>query len=232
MNKRETLSSRLGFLLLSVGCAVGLGNVWRFPFVTGKYGGGMFVLLYLLFLLLLGFPLLTAELAIGRAGRGNLISSSVRLAEKNTLWRRIFQAAFAGNLLLMMYYTVVTGWLLAYTAAFFDNAIMNSGDPGAFFGALVASPGRSSLDMVLAVALSAVVCGAGLRSGVERTVKVMMLLLFCLITALAVRSLLLPGAAEGVKFYLRPDFNKFTANLGETLYAAMGQAFLDRKSVG
>ena len=225
MEERETLSSRMGFLLLSVGCAVGLGNVWRFPYVTGKYGGGIFVLLYLLFLLILGFPLLTAELAIGRAGRGNLISSSVRLAEKNTLWRRIFQAAFAGNLLLMMYYTVVTGWLLAYTAAFFDNAIMTSGDPGAFFGALVASPGRSSLYMVLAVALSAVVCGAGLRSGVERTVKVMMGLLFLLIAALAVRSLLLSGAAEGLKFYLRPEPAKFAANIGETLYAAMGQAF-------
>ena len=131
MKKRETLSSRMGFLLLSVGCAVGLGNVWRFPFVTGKYGGGMFVLLYLLFLLILGFPLLTAELAIGRAGRGNLISSSGRLAGKNTPWPKIMTAAFAGNLLLMMYYTVVTGWLLAYTAAFFDNSIMLAGDPGA-----------------------------------------------------------------------------------------------------
>lgn len=225
MKKRETLSSRMGFLLLSVGCAVGLGNVWRFPFVTGKYGGGMFVLLYLFFLLLLGFPLLTAELAIGRAGRGNLISSSARLAGKDSPWPKVLTAAFAGNLLLMMYYTVVTGWLLAYTAAFFDNSIMISGDPGAFFGALAASPGRSAFYMAAAVALSAVVCGAGLRNGVERTVKVMMILLFCLIAALALRSIFLPGAAEGLKFYLRPDPAKFTANIGETLYAAMGQAF-------
>ena len=225
MEERETLSSRMGFLLLSVGCAVGLGNVWRFPYVTGKYGGGMFVLLYLLFLLLLGFPLLTAELAIGRAGRGNLISSSDRLAGKNAPWRRIFQVVFAGNLLLMMYYTVVTGWLLACTAAYFDNSIMLAGDPGAYFGALVQSPGRSTFYMVLAVGLSALVCGAGLRNGVERTVKVMMLLLFCLIAALAVRSIFLSGAAEGLKFYLRPDPAKFTAILGETLYAAMGQAF-------
>lgn len=225
MKKRETLSSRMGFLLLSVGCAVGLGNVWRFPYVTGKYGGGMFVLLYLFFLLLLGFPLLTAELAIGRAGRGNLISSSARLAGKDSPWPKILTAAFAGNLLLMMYYTVVTGWLLAYTTAFFDDSIMISGDPGAFFGALVASPGRSTFYMAVSVALSAVVCGAGLRSGVERTVKVMMVLLFGLIAALAVRSIFLPGAAEGLKFYLYPDPAKFTANIGETLYAAMGQAF-------
>lgn len=225
MKKRETLSSRMGFLLLSVGCAVGLGNVWRFPFVTGKYGGGMFVLLYLLFLLLLGFPLLTAELAIGRAGRGNLISSSSRLAGKNTPWPKLLTAAFAGNLLLMMYYTVVTGWLLAYTAAYLDNSIMTAGDTGAFFGALVASPGRSAFYMAAAVALSAVVCGAGLRNGVEKTVKVMMVLLFGLIAALAVCSLFLSGAAEGLKFYLYPDPAKFTANIGETLYAAMGQAF-------
>jgi len=124
-----------------------------------------------------------------------------------------------------MYYTVITGWLLAYTAAFFDNSIMISGDPGAFFGALAASPGRSAFYMAAAVALSAVVCGAGLRNGVERTVKVMMMLLFCLIAALALRSIFLPGAAEGLKFYLRPDPAKFTANIGETLYAAMGQAF-------
>ena len=225
MEERETLSSRLGFLLLSVGCAVGLGNVWRFPFVTGKYGGGIFVLLYLLFLLILGFPLLAAELAIGRAGRGNLILSSGRLAGGHTFWQKILKVAFAGNLLLMMYYTVVTGWLLAYTAAYFDNSVITSGDPGAFFGALVASPGRSAFYMAVAVALSAFVCGAGLRNGVERTVKVMMMMLFCLIAALAVRSLLLPGAAEGLKFYLRPDPAKFSANLGETLYAAMGQAF-------
>ena len=224
MKKRETLSSRMGFLLLSVGCAVGLGNVWRFPYVTGKYGGGMFVLLYLVFLLLLGFPLLTAELAIGRAGRGNLISSSARLAG-GSVWPKIMTAAFAGNLLLMMYYTVVTGWLLACTAAFFDNSLMTAGDPGAFFGALVASPDRSTFYMAVSVALSAVVCGAGLRNGVERTVKVMMVLLFGLIAALAVRSIFLPGAAEGLKFYLYPDPAKFTANIGETLYAAMGQAF-------
>ena len=223
--ERANFGSRLGIILATAGSAVGLGNVWRFPFVTGKYGGGMFVLLYLLFLLILGFPLLTAELAIGRAGRGNLISSSGRLAGKDSPWPKIMTAAFAGNLLLMMYYTVVTGWLLAYTAAFFDGSIMLAANPGAFFGALVASPGRSTLYMVVAVALSAVVCGAGLRSGVEKTVKVMMVLLFCLIAALAVRSILLPGAAEGLKFYLRPDPAKFTANIGETLYAAMGQAF-------
>lgn len=225
MKKRETLSSRLGFLLLSVGCAVGLGNVWRFPFVTGKYGGGMFVLLYLVFLLILGFPLLTAELAIGRAGRGNLISSSARLAGKNAPWPVILATAFGGNLLLMMYYTVVTGWLLAYTAAYLDNSIMTAGETEVFFASLVRSPGRSTLYMTVAAAISAVVCGAGLRNGVEKTVKVMMVLLFGLIAALAVRSLFLPGAAEGLKFYLYPDPANFTADIGETLYAAMGQAF-------
>ena len=225
MKERETLSSHLGFLLLSVGCAVGLGNVWRFPYITGKYGGGMFVLVYLLFLLILGFPLLVAELAIGRAGQGNLISSSARLAAGRPLWTKIMKVVFVGNLLLMMYYTVVTGWLLAYTAAYCDNSIMTVGDPGAFFVSLIESPGRSIVYTVIAIAVSAVVCGAGLRNGVERTVKVMMVLLFCLIAALAVRSLLLPGAAEGVKFYLRPDPVQFTANIGETLYAAMGQAF-------
>ena len=150
MQERETLSSRLGFLMLSVGCAVGLGNVWRFPYITGKYGGGMFVLLYLFFLALMGFPLLVAELSIGRSGQANLVGSVKKLSNGNKFWITPFRLVFIGNFLLMMYYTVVSGWLLSYTWGYVANdfsVCKSVADFNGFFSALIGSPLSSSAGM-------------------------------------------------------------------------------------
>ena len=228
MAKRETLGSRLGFILLSVGCAVGLGNVWRFPFITGKYGGGMFVLLYLTFLVLFGFPLLVMELSVGRAGRANLIGSIHRLSGGNRWWVTPIKFIFIGNLLLMMYYTTITGWLIAYTGYYADGTVMNCASPdaiGRFFQHMIADPLRSSLYMLAGVVITAAVCGAGLRRGVEKVVKVMMVMLFMLIAVLAVKAVTMPGAAAGLSFYLFPNWERFSQNIAETVFAAMGQAF-------
>ncbi len=228
MAERETLGSRLGFLLLAVGCAVGLGNVWRFPYITGRYGGGIFVLLYLFFLLLFGLPLLVMELSVGRAGGANLIGSIRRLSEGRRGWVLPAKIVFTGNLLLMMYYTTVTGWLLAYSRYYLDGSIMNYSsvpEVGGFFNTLISSPGTSAGYMVAGVALSALVCGAGLRRGVENIVKIMMIMLFLLIVILAVYAMTMPGAAAGMRFYLLPDWGRFSRDIGETVFAAMGQAF-------
>lgn len=229
MSERETLGSRLGFIMLSVGCAVGLGNVWRFPYITGHYGGGMFVLLYLLFLVLLGFPLLIAELSVGRGGGANLVGSVRNLASSDKkLWTLPFKIVFMGNFILMIYYTVVSGWLFAYTSYYLTNYVAKCktpGDYGKLFDALCASPWESTAFMLGTVAVSSAVCSCGLQKGVEKSVKILMFLLFLLILLLAGYALTLPGVKEGMSFYLKPDMAKFTNNIGQTLYAAMGQAF-------
>jgi neurotransmitter:Na+ symporter, NSS family len=240
-NTRETLGSRLGFLMLSVGCAVGLGNVWRFPFICGKYGGGWFVLLYLLFLVLLGFPVLMMELAVGRAGRANIVGSYRKLAQHDgNFWAAIAKIIFCGNVVLMIYYTTISGWLLAYTRYYVGGEIMKcsqvseSGELlieqsrnmiGEFFGGLAASPGRSLLYMLITVALGALVCSGGVRKTVESSAKYMMSALFVLLFILVVHSLRLSGAAEGLKFYLVPNWANFSSHISETVFAAMGQAF-------
>ena len=229
MSKRETLSSRLGFIMLSVGCAVGLGNVWRFPYITGQYGGGMFVLLYLVCLLLLGFPLLLGELTVGRGGRANLVGSVKNLApSRKKLWALPFQVVFTGNFLLMTYYTVVSGWLLAYTVYYLTGHMAKISTPaefGSLFGQLTAAPVESSLYMAATVAVSALICSLGLQKGVEKSVKGLMFTLFVLLVVLAGYALTLPGAKEGLSFYLKPDMTKFTQNISQTIFAAMGQAF-------
>ena len=227
--QRESLSSRLGFILLSVGCAVGLGNVWRFPYVTGKYGGGMFVLLYLLCLICIGFPLLAMELSIGRGGRSNLVHSMQTLSGGKTSWKFISSLAFCGNILLMMYYTTIAGWLMYYAAGYIsgnDSLCTTTGDNvESIFNSMTGSWQISTSYMVAVVALSSLMCSSGLRKGVEKSTKVMMTILFLLIAVMAVYALTLPGAGEGLSFYLKPDFDKFSANFGETLFAALGQAF-------
>ena len=228
MSERERLSSRLGFIMLSVGCAVGLGNVWRFPYIAGKYGGGMFVLLYLVFLVLLGFPLLVAELSIGRYGRATLVGSADKIMGGKSFWGILFRIVFAGNFILMTYYTVVSGWLLSYTTDYLTNSIgtcKTTGDFANFFTALTADPLTSALFMVITVCAATAICCGGLQKSVEKSVKIMMFLLFVLIAVLAVNALTLPGAANGMKFYLMPDWGKFSHNIGETVFAAMGQAF-------
>lgn len=227
MSNRESLATRLGFILLSVGCAVGLGNVWRFPYVAGTYGGGMFVLLYLMFLVLLGFPILTMELSVGRAGGANLIGSMRNLTGNDRRWVIPVKIVFLGNLLLMMYYTVISGWLLYYSVSYIDGTLMGCAGAAVAdkFSSLVGNPWLSALYMVIPVTIGAVMCAGGLQKGVEKSVKVMMLLLFLLIVILAGYALTTKGAAEGMKFYLKPDWQAFSGNFGETVFAAMGQAF-------
>ena len=228
--ERESLSSRLGFLLLAAGCAIGLGNVWRFPFIAGENGGGAFVLLYLIFLAILGVPVLVLELALGRASRRNYVGAFTELANSNPgIWRFFATLFYCGTLLLMMFYTTVSGWLIYYTSSYVTGAISScttAEQVGNFFTNLLKSPGIMTVAMLVGVVLSGIICSAGLQKGVERIVKWMMGLLFLLLMVLCVKGLLLPGAAEGMKFYLLPDFSKFTiANIGKVIYAALGQAF-------
>ncbi len=227
--KRETLSSRLGFLMLSVGCAVGLGNVWRFPFVAGQYGGGFFVLLYLLFLVLLGYPVLMMELAVGRAGRANLVGSYRKLATRGKKWwTNLAKIIFVGNALLMMYYTTVSGWLLSYAKYYLTGQIAKCETPQAvenFFATHIGSPGLSVFYTILIVAVGTLLCCSGLRRGVETSAKYMMAVLFVLMFIMVIKALSMPGAGEGLKFYLVPSWERFSGKIVETIFAAMGQAF-------
>ena len=228
MEKRESLGSRLGFIMLSVGCAVGLGNVWRFPYVVGAYGGGLFVLLYLVFLLLLGFPILAMELSVGRAGQANLVGSMRKLTGNSARWVLPVKICFFGSLLLMMYYTTISGWLLAYTWYYLDGSMMQCttvAEISGKFGSLVSDPWSSAMYMIIVVIAGVIMCAGGLQKGVEKSVKVMMFILFLLIAFLAVYALTTPSAAQGMSFYLKPDWKAFSGNIGATVFAAMGQAF-------
>ena len=226
---RETLASRFGFIMLSAGCAIGLGNVWRFPFVTGQYGGGIFVLLYLFFLIVLGFPVLMAEMAVGRGGRSNLVGAFRNLAARHRqMWVWIARILIGGCLILMIYYTCVSGWLFAYTGYYARGTITGLADAaqtGKFFGDLIGSAGRSTPYMLLAVALGTFVCWFGLQRGVEKCVKIMMCALLVLMLVLVGYAMTTPGAAEGLRFYLKPDWGRFVHNPLETVFNAMGQAF-------
>ena len=225
---RETFASRLGFIFLSAGCAIGLGNVWRFPFITGQYGGAAFVVIYIAFLILLALPIMVMEFTVGRGSRQSMSRSFLVLCPENKAWSLWGYVAWAGNYLLMMFYTTVTGWMLAYTyysavgtfEAFDANAVGN------FFGGFLESPSQMVGWMALTVIIGAAVCYSGLRRGVERITKTMMCGLLIIMIALAVRAVTLEGAEKGLEFYLKPDFNKlFSSGIGETLYAALGQAF-------
>ncbi len=226
--QRERLGSRLGFLLISAGCAIGLGNVWRFPYIAGEYGGAAFVLVYLLFLLFLAMPIMVMEFSVGRASRLNIARAFRKLQPKHKAWQNISFFMFLGNYLLMMFYTTVSGWMLAYCwyTASGQLAGLSPDQVGAFFGATLESPLTQVGWMLAAVVAGFAVCYIGLRKGVERFTTIMMSGLFLLIIVLVVRSVTLEGAEEGLKFYLMPDFSKLTEKgLGTSLYAAMGQAF-------
>ena len=233
MEKRETFSSRLGFLLISAGCAIGLGIVWRFPYITGKYGGAAFVLLYLLFLVILGLPVMVMELAVGRASQKSIALSFQKLEPKGSKWHWYSYAGFAGNYLLMMFYTVIAGWLVYYFVKMVRGDFVGLDAEGVAgeFGGLMGQPGTMTLYMVIVVCIGMFVCLQGLRNGVERVNKIMMLCLLAIMAALAVNSVLLDGAGEGLKFYLQPNFRNLVYDaqgnwiLGEAVFAAMGQAF-------
>lgn len=228
MNNRERFSSRLGFILISAGCAVGLGNVWRFPYITGQYGGAAFVLVYLIFLVLLGLPIMVMEFAVGRASQKSAARAFHVLEPAGTKWHLQGYACMAGNYLLMMFYTTVGGWMAAYIFKTLTGEFkgLDSDGVAAVFNDMLARPGYMTFWMVLVVLLSFFICSLGLQKGVERITKAMMSCLFLILLILCIRSVTLPGASEGLRFYLIPDFTRFTENgVGNTIFAAMGQAF-------
>ncbi len=227
--KRENFKSRLGFILVSAGCAIGIGNVWRFPYVAGQNGGGVFVLFYLLFLLLLGAPVLTMELAVGRASGQSSVKGFKSLEKPGQKWHWHGWLGLAGCYLLMMYYTTVAGWMLGYFFKFAAGqfgAGMDADAAKTAFSALKGSAGETTLWMAIVVVLGFAVCSAGIQKGLERISKWMMTALLLLIVVLAVHSCTLSGAKEGLSFYLLPDFSRASEiGLLNVITAAMNQAF-------
>lgn len=214
--------------MLAAGCAVGLGNVWRFPFVVGRNGGGVFVAVYVACLVVLGLPLLAAELAIGRRARLGVAEAFAALSppKASRAWHRIGLAVFAGNFLLMIYYTDVTGWLFRYVAVYFSGEGPSlAGRAAEAFAGFTSQTGASAAYMILASGLAGCVCAAGVANGVERAAKFMMLSLLAILGVLAAKALTLPGASEAVAFYLLPDWSVFAANPFGIVFEAMGQAF-------
>lgn len=226
--KRENFQSRLGFLLVSAGCAIGIGNVWRFPYVTGENGGGVFVLFYLLFLVIMGVPVLTMELAVGRASRKSAVLGYKTLEKEGSKWHIHGWLCIAGCYLLMMYYTTVSGWMLSYFFKFATGTFvgMETAAVDTVFSSMLANPIEMIIWMGVTVIAGFLVCSFGLQKGLERITKWMMTALFLLIIVLAIHSLTLPGAIEGVKFYLLPDFQRAAdAGIGNVITAAMNQSF-------
>lgn len=226
--EREKFSSRLGFILISAGCAIGLGNVWRFPYITGKYGGAAFVLIYLFFLIVLGLPIMVMEFAVGRASQKSIATSFNVLEKKGSKWHIYRYFGMAGNYLLMMFYTTIGGWMLAYFVKMVkgDFAGLDTEGVSAAFGSLSTDMTQMIFWMVLIVVIGFAVCSMGLQKGVEKITKIMMVVLLALMVLLAVRSCTLEGASEGLKFYLLPDFGKLSEyKIQEVIFAAMGQAF-------
>ncbi len=226
--EREKLGSRMGFILLSAGCAIGIGNVWRFPYVAGAYGGGAFVVCYLFFLVIMGIPVMTMEFAVGRASQKSIIRSFHELEQPGQKWHVHGYLGMAGNYLLMMFYTTVTGWMLYYFYLMLTGKFQgkNTDQVGAMFQDMLDSPQILTGNMLLVVAVGIFICSIGLQKGVERITKVMMSLLLVIIIVLAVHSCTLEGGTEGLKFYLLPDISKMKeAGIWATVTAAMNQAF-------
>lgn len=227
--KRENFQSRLGFLLVSAGCAIGIGNVWRFPYVAGQNGGGIFVLLYLVFLLMMGVPVLTMELAVGRASRKSAVLAYKALEKPGNKWHIHGWFCMIGCYVLMMYYTTVSGWMLSYFFKFATGKFTSGMDKesvGNVFQSLLSSPKEMGLWMAVTVVLGFLVCSQGLQKGVEKISKYMMSALLLLIVILAVHCMLLPGAGEGIKFYLIPDAAQVAkVGIWNVIAAAMNQAF-------
>ena len=229
--EREHLGSRIGFILLSAGCAIGMGNVWKFPYITGQYGGGAFVLIYLIFLAILGIPVLTMEFSMGRAAQKSPVKMYQELEPKGSKWHIHSYFAMAGNYILMMFYTSVSGWMLQYIFYMISGKFegMNADQVSGVFGEMLSNPWILMLFVAIVIAIGFGVCALGVQKGIEKVSKWMMLALLGIMVVLAVRSLFLPGGGEGLKFYLIPDFGKIFeggfGNFFNVVVAAMNQAF-------
>ncbi|MBQ9743738.1 MAG: sodium-dependent transporter [Clostridia bacterium] len=229
--KREKLGSRLGFILLSAGCAIGVGNVWKFPYITGQYGGGAFVLIYLIFLAILGIPVLTMEFSLGRASQKSPVHMYQQLEKPGHKWHIHGYFAMAGNYLLMMFYTSVAGWMLQYVFYMISGKFegKSSEQITGVFNTMLGQPWILLIFLVVVIILGFAVCALGVQKGIEKISKYMMLALLAIMIVLAIRSIFLPGGAEGLKFYLVPNFGKMFADgfsgFLKVVVAAMNQAF-------
>lgn len=228
MKERESLGSRLGFILLSAGCAIGIGNVWRFPYMVGENGGGIFVLFYVLFLLILGVPIMTMEYSMGRTSRKSILPAYKMLEKEGSKWHLMGYVAVAGNFLLLMFYSVVSGWMLRYfvlmVTGAFDNA--DTAEVQGIYKSMMESPIIMIVFMVITMVITVVICSAGLQNGVEKITKIMMIALICIMIVLGINSLILPSAKEGIAFYLMPNMDNVKAvGFGKVLYAALNQSF-------
>lgn len=222
--EREKLGSRLGFILLSAGCAIGVGNVWKFPWMAGQYGGGAFVLIYLIFLVILGLPVMTMEFSLGRASQSSPVMLYQKLQKPGQKWHLHGYAALIANFLLMMFYSSVAGWILYYFVSFISGNMtgITNEQSQSLFGSMLSSPAVTVGFMAIVVVLGFLILSVGLQNGVERVTKYMMILLLFLMVVLAVNSFTLPGAKEGLTFYLKPDLSKIDGNV---IVGAMNQAF-------
>ena len=222
--EREKLGSRLGFILLSAGCAIGVGNVWKFPWMAGQYGGGAFVLIYLIFLVILGLPVMTMEFSLGRAAQSSPVKLYQKLEKPGQKWHLHGYAALIANFLLMMFYTSVTGWILYYFVSFISGNMtgITNEQSQSLFGSMLSSPAIMVGFMAVVVVLGFLILSVGLQNGVERVTKYMMIALLFLMIVLAINSFTLPGAKEGLTFYLKPDLSKINGNV---VVGAMNQAF-------
>lgn len=226
--KREKLGSRMGFILLSAGCAIGIGNVWRFPYVAGMNGGGMFVLIYLFFLIAMGIPVMTMEFAVGRASRKSIIKSFTELEKPGQKWHIHGYVGMAGNYILMMFYTTVAGWMLYYFYQTLTGKFegKNTEQVAGMFSEMLGNPLILTVVMLIVVVAGMLICSVGLQNGVERITKVMMTLLLLVIVVLAVHSMTLEGGIDGLKFYLLPDVGRMKeVGIMNVVTAAMNQAF-------
>lgn len=225
---RERLGSRLGFILLSAGCAIGIGNVWKFPYMTGQYGGGAFVLIYLFFLAILGIPVMTMEFAMGRASQKSPVRLYQQLEPAGSKWHIHGYVAMAGNYLLMMFYTTVAGWMLQYFVSTASGKFVgaDAAQVADMFAGVLADPVSMTVYMGIVVLLGFGICSFGLKNGLERITKGMMLALLAIMIVLAVNSILMDGGSEGLKFYLLPDFARMREiGVGNVIVGAMNQAF-------
>ncbi len=225
---REKFSSRLGFILISAGCAIGIGNVWRFPYVTGNSGGAIFVLFYIMFLIIMGLPILTMEYSVGRASKLSIAKGYRKLEKPGQKWHLHAIIGIAGNYLLMMYYTIVTGWMLDYFYKMMTGKFVGADTAGVeqIFNNMLGNPGELTFWMILVVVLGFGICSLGLQKGVEKITKWMMIALIGIIMLLAVKSITLPGGMEGLKFYLVPNLDTVReVGLGNVIVAAMNQSF-------